>query len=191
MEGYSLSAVFQQYIETENVSNILRKIAELVASEKLSRKTFNDLVSEEGFSNSEQLRELLLDQILYYANACVQDHELSEDEKKNLWILTTVFQIKDGDFLKFRKKHVQIIFETQIKQMIQDRSVSDADEILLSDLQRVFGLGYDDYVSLVKPTVRSYIMELEARKQHYQIVEDIQHLDRYIQDLRSIFLISN
>ena len=73
--------------------------------------------------------------------------------------------------------------------MLQDRLISNSEEILQVNLQRAFGLSYDQYVSLVRPIIKPHIKELEERISNSQSAIDKGQIEVCIRNLRSVFLI--
>lgn len=190
MNDHTLSTIFQHYLETENPNGYLKKISELMISENLSRNTFDSMLEDEGLTGAPNLKESLLDLILYYAERCIQDHELSDEEQQNIWILCTIFRVEDGDFVKFRERAVQNIITTQISWILKDRFVSNSEELLQSNIQRAFGLGYDQYVNFAKPIIKTHIKELEEMYSNSQSSTDKEKILFCIQNLRGVFIIS-
>ena len=185
MKEYSLSAVFLHYLESEKPNGIQKRIAEFIAFENLSRDAFDNLLKEEGIKDV-QLKEILLDQVLLYAQKCVKDHELTDDEQKNLLLLNILFRIKEGDFLNFRKRVVQHILSTQISKILHDRLITKPEEILLADLQRIFGLNVSQYTNLIQPSIETHIKELEVWGSHCQSLEEKERIQTCIRVLSSI-----
>ncbi len=186
MDDYSLPSVFSHYLVSEKTSGIQKRIAEFIVSGDLSRVSFDKMLETEGVNGISQLKEIFLDQVLFYAKTCVQDHELTDDEQNNLLLLTILFRIREGDFLQFWKLAVQNILSVQISQTINDRLVTKSEEIFLANLQRVFGLSVNQYASLIRPSIDAHIKELEVWKANSQSHEEKQKIEACIGNLRSI-----
>ena len=75
MEGLSLQSAFLHYLESEKPDGVFKKIAEFIVSGDLRRVSLDKMLEAEALKDTPQLKEFFLDQVLYYANACVQDHE--------------------------------------------------------------------------------------------------------------------
>jgi hypothetical protein len=187
LEDYSLPSVFQHYLESEKSESSSGKIAEFIASGNLSRVSFEQLLEKEGVKDARQLKEVLLDQVLFYAKTCVQDHELTDDEQNNLLLLNILFRIEEGDFLQLRKRVIQNILSTQISQTLQDRLIIKSEEILLANLQRIFGLSTSQYANLIQPSIEAHIKELEVWKANSQSSTEKEQIETCIRNLRSIY----
>ncbi len=186
-EPKSLRAVFQEYVESGQVSGPARSIANFLASGAKSRAEFAKFVSAEHLSSESDLKGILLDLVVIFTYECTKDHELSREELDELVLLTEMFEIQEGEFFKWRQADVQNILESQARWILEDRYVTEREEILQRDLQRVFGLSYDQYVAMVRPLVKAYIDELSAKKAVAQ--EQRQSIELSIRNLRGVFLI--
>lgn len=189
-DNKSIREIFRQCIESEHVSGPERLIAELVTSETFTRAGFDRLMAEKGLAGLPELKGILLDLILLFANKCLEDHALSPAEIEELSFMVSVFRIDEGDFFKARRGELQELLGTQVKRILADRYVTEQEEILQRDLQRSFGLSYDQFVTLLRPQARDCIDELESRRTTVRGPEELRLLETSIQNLRSVFLIS-
>ena len=186
LKGHSLQSTFLHYLESEKPEGVFKKIAEFIVSGNLSRVSLDKMLETEGVKDTPPLKEFFLDQVLYYANACVQDHELTDDEQDNLLLLNLLFGIDEGDFLKFRKRSVQNILSAQISQIIHDRLILKPEEILLANLQRIFGLSTDQYARLTQPSIDAHIEELNVWKANSQSSTEKEKIETCISVLSNI-----
>ena len=186
MTEYTLPSVFLHYLESEKLDGISKRIAEFIATEKLSRVSFEKMLEVEGIKDISSMKEILLDQVLYYANTCVQDHELTDEEQNNLLLLNILFRIQEGDFLKFRESIVQHILSTQISQIIHDRLITKSEEIFLASLQRIFGLSEKQYTNLIRASIETNIEELKVWKENSPSQIEREKIESCIQVLSSI-----
>ena len=187
---YFLGDVFRQYLDSESLPDQTRAIGELIVSGNFSRESFDELALSMKLSGTRILKETLLDLTLVYARKCVEDHELAEAEMADLDTLISIFRIREGDFYKLRRDAVQQVIRAQAMWILQDRYVSEEDEVLQRDLQRLFGLSYDKYVELMRPLARERIEELERTKLETQDREQLTLIESCIQNLRGVFLVA-
>jgi len=189
-DPYSLREVFRQYLEEEILSRPVSLIAKLITSGELSRTTLDDLLETEDLAESPHIKEIFLDLILVFARKCVEDHHLSETEIDELGKLITVFRIEEGEFFTLRPTAVQEIISAQATRILEDRYVTEPEEISQTHIQRLFGLGYDEYLNFLRPSVRIRIEELESRRLITEDLEELRLIDSSIQNLRSVALIT-
>ncbi len=187
--NYFLQDVFREYLDSEELSEPIRRVVKLIASGGLSRRSFDELLVAEDLSASSHPKEALLDLILVFTRKCIQDHELSEEEMSELRTLTTIFRIEEGDFYQLRPDAVQEILTAQAMRILEDRYVTKQEDILQRDLQRVFGFSYDQYVAFLRPLVKQHIQELDSRKLNTENKDDLNLIDSSTQNLRRIFLV--
>ena len=145
----------------------------------------------EGLLGAPNLKVTLLDLTLVFMRACVDDHYLSKVEIAELDSLVTIFRIDEGDFYELRRDAVQEIISAQAVWMLEDQYMTEQEEILQRDMQRLFGLSYDQYVALLRPLAKKHIEELERRKLATQDRDKLKLIDDSIRNLRGIFLASN
>lgn len=189
-DTYSLREVIRRYLDSEKLSGPMRSICSLIASGAFSRESFDELMATEGLSSAPNLKETLLDLILVFTRECVEDHELSNAEMDELQVLTTIFRIEEGDFYELRRDAVREVISAQATWVLEDRYVSDQEEVLQRDLQRLFGLGYDQYVALLRPLAKKHIDGLESRKLVTQDREELKLIESSIRNLRGVFLVA-
>ena len=187
----SLRDVIRRYLDSEKLSDSIRAIGELIASDKFSRASFEELMQTEGLLGAPNLKVTLLDLTLVFMRACVDDHYLSKVEIAELDSLVTIFRIDEGDFYELRRDAVQEIISAQAVWMLEDQYMTEQEEIFQRDMQRLFGLSYDQYVALLRPLAKKHIEELERRKLATQDRDKLKLIDDSIRNLRGIFLASN
>ena len=188
-DKHSLRDVFRRYLDSGKLSGPCHSIGELIASGTFSRESFDNLMETEGLSGTPNLKETLLDLTLVFTRECVEDHELSQAEIDELDTLVTIFRITEGDFYEFRQEAVQDAISAQAEWMLEDRYVTDQEEILQRDLQRLFGLSYDQYVALLRPLAKKHIDKLESKKLAARDAKELNLIASSIQNLRGIFLV--
>jgi len=186
----SLRDVIRRYLDSEKLPDPIRSIGELITSDALSRASFDQLMQTEGLLGAPNLKETLLDLTLVFTRECLEDHELSGAEIAELDRLVTIFRIEEGDFYELRRDAVQEVVSTQAMWVLQDRYVTDQEEVLQRDLQRLFGLSYDQYVAFLRPLAKKHIEELESKKLATQDREELKSIDSSIRNLRGVFLVA-
>lgn len=187
----TLHDVIRRYLDSEKLPYRIRSIGELITSGSFSRASFDELMQTEGLLSAPNLKETFLDITLVFAHECVKDHDLSEIEIAELDSLITIFRIEEGDFYNLRRDAVQEIISAQAKWMLQDRYVSEQEEVLQRDMQRLFGLSYDQYVALLRPLAEEHIQELESKKIATRDREELKLINASIRNLRGVFLVGN
>ena len=181
--SFSLKEVFLNFITSENSSGEIAGAVEVLATEEITRTNFRNIRSRVLLSPSASFRDRVVGLILYYARACVKDHELTIDEKENLQLLKTLFQIEEGEFYSHRALELSDLLSQQVLRIIQDRRLEDKENLYQSDLQRIFGLSYDQYVELTQKAVKEFLEMIPK--------DEAQERAGELQQIRTAFLISN
>jgi hypothetical protein len=187
--SFSRIEVFRKYLDTRNLSDPIRSVVELLTSEVFSSDSFDRLVATEVQPNNLDIRENLLDLILVFARWCVDDHRLSGEEIYELENIAMIFRINKSDFRRLRSDAVNEIIYAQAVWILEDDYVTEKEEILQNDLQRLFGFSYDQYVSLLRPFAKQQIKRLEGRKMANDDRQELNLIEASIQNLRSVFLV--
>lgn len=157
--------------ETKHYSDVVQEILSIVLQKySVSTILYLDYIDAHGI----QLKDIkgqTMDVILDYAELILEDDYLSDIEIQNIRILRNFFCIEDGEFLEYGKRErVESILVEQLEKLYADNKI-DKDEMLhKSELQGLFGLGYDDYQEIVNKVA------IEA----YSRGADIRDLDTYL-----------
>jgi hypothetical protein len=145
-----LRRVFARYVASERLESPVGAIAELVAKDELSRDAVDRVLAEYNVTVSGTFRDGLLDLILDTVRISLQDHRLTAPEQQFFRELKGYLRIPEGAFYKHRRGEVTELLSAQVRRMIDDGLV-DLDESLLQvELQRLFDLGYDQYLELTR-----------------------------------------
>lgn len=180
--SFSFKKVFLEFITTENPSGEIADVAEVLATEEITRTNFRDIRSKVLLSSSTSFRDEIVGLILYYARICVRDHELTNEEKENLQLLKTLFQVEEGEFYSYKALELSDVLSQQVLRIIQDRRLEYTEDLYQSDLQRTFGLSYDQYIELTQEAVKGFLEEISE--------DDFQGRAHELQQIYTAFLIS-
>ncbi len=188
-DTFTRNQVFQQHLDSKKLSSPIRSIVELLASDTFSSDSLDRLIETEALPRNLNIQEILLDLALVFARRCVDDHRLSEAEIQELENIVTIFRINESDFRGLRKDAVEEIVYAQAMWILEDEYVTEKEEILQNDLQRLFGFSYDQYVSLLRTLAKQHITRLEGRRMANKDREELKLIEASIQNLRSVFLV--
>lgn len=157
IKSHKVTDAFNFYLVSRQSPGHLAKLVALLASGDLSQKHFDEFRIEWGSSGSSSLKEELLDLLLFYVDHCLKDHALTSKEKLSIRELKLLFRIKEGDFYKFRRREMKGLLVSEVSRILNDKSVDTVEALHQSDLQEVFGLGYDQYLEITKEPVRKIV----------------------------------
>ena len=155
--------------ETKHYSNDIRELLNILLTGASTIHFFEYLDNHNIVSES--IKGQTMDVVLDYAELILEDDFLSGYEMLNIRNLRRFFCIEDGEFLEYGKRErVESILIEQLEKLYADNKI-DKEEILhKSELQGLFGLGYDDYQEIVNKVA------IEA----YSRGADIRDLDTYL-----------
>ena len=113
------------------------------------------LLTSKGIRRITDIKEKTLDVLLDYADLILEDDVLTQEELTNLQMLKIFFRIEEGDFQKNNKfNRVETIIIHQLEKLYADNVLDEQEALHQSDLQGVFGLGYDEYASIVNKVAK-------------------------------------
>lgn len=105
-------------------------------------------------------RGAILDLVLHYITTCLVDHALSDRERDNVRMLKRLLHIEEGEFLEHRADAVQNVLGRELSRILHDSEVDEPESLHQAHLQEVFDLGYDQYLELIRPQMRSVVARL-------------------------------
>ena len=89
-----------------------------------------------------------------YIQCVLEDNILETEEMSTLFALKRFFRIQEGDFLKFKRhKTIKQILSEQLKRIYLDNKVDKSEACMKVDLQALFGLSYDEFLSFEQEAV--------------------------------------
>jgi hypothetical protein len=155
--------LFTRYVVTHRPEGAVGAVADLLAEGTLSRVTFDAVVAEYGVEHDRGFRDGLLDLVLHAARDAVRDHALSGDEVDLLRQLTVTFRVREGEFVARRRADVAAVLQGEVHRLLADDVVDGSEAAYAEQLQRVFGLGYDEYLALVRDAFTPAVERALAR----------------------------
>ncbi|MCQ2337038.1 MAG: hypothetical protein MJ010_07675 [Paludibacteraceae bacterium] len=136
---------------------LLVEILQLIIDDKMNSISLGALLKENHVkSNSIELRNGLISVVICYAQMCLEDDYLSEEEMTNVMLLKTFFKLKDDNFTQYETKPlVEAIIRTQIEKMYADHIIDYQEALQQVELQSLFGLSYDEFSKIVDDVCQS------------------------------------
>lgn len=204
-----LKQTFSFIISSNIVEGASIDIAEIIADKgtNTSRKECLDVLNEYGFKNLKSFKENALRLVLIYIKITLKDNLISNEEINSIRFLKLLLDIEEGEFTKDKKLYNEVanIIKIQTELMYVDDDKIDKNESMQRvHLQEVFGLNYDQFLSLTNDIaldaiergadwtdLDSYITG-EAYSKWYKknklpddikLRKEIEELDREIQEL--------
>lgn len=98
--------------------------------------------------------------VIHYVDAVLDDHRIDEGEKKIISSLKYLFRIEEGDLLQMHASEIRRLLTMEMERILSDEQVTEPEAVHQSDLQRALDLGYDDYLHLVRESIRPLVDRL-------------------------------
>ncbi len=140
-----LHEAFGIILSIESFSDYITDIAELIYNNNLDRENFDKILQEHRISKIEEIKEELLDLLTVYINLILNDHIITDNEKRNIGLLKIYFKIKEGDFYNNRYYEVEDILNRQFERLYIDNKIDREEAIYNVELQELFDLSYDQF----------------------------------------------
>ena len=145
----------QELITRKEYPEVIKAALQLIIDEQMSSLALDKVLAEKGIRRITDIKEKTLDVLLDYADIILEDDILTPDELRNLKMLKLFFRIEEGDFQKNNKfARVESIIVRQLEKLYADNIIDEQEALHQSDLQGVFGLGFDEYTNIVNKVAK-------------------------------------
>lgn len=145
----------QELITRKDYPEVIKAALQLIIDGQMNSLALDKVLAEKGIRRITDIKEKTLDVLLDYADIILEDDVLTPEELTNLKMLKLFFRIEEGDFQKNNKfDRVQTIITKQLEKLYADNILDEQEALHQSDLQGVFGLGFDEYEKIVQKVVR-------------------------------------
>ena len=144
-----------ELIARKDYPEVIKAALQLIVDKQMNSLALDKLLASKGIRRITDIKEKTLDVLLDYADLILEDDVLTQDELTNLQMLKIFFRIEEGDFQKNNKfNRVETIIIHQLEKLYADNVLDEQEALHQSDLQGVFGLGYDEYVNIVNKVAK-------------------------------------
>lgn len=158
-----LARIFGAYIDRFRPAGPLGRIVRELATGTPSRLQVLEIMGEDG-TDDDVLRAGMLDLVLEYIREALHDNHLSSEEQSSVRYLKSMLNVSEGDFWRLRKPEITELLKAQIESIMEDGVVSWAEAIQKVELQRVFDLGYDQFLEVTEPMRLPYDRQLRRQR---------------------------
>ena len=166
-----LQQAVSELLRQRQYDDTITALLQLILDDKMNSLARNELLAKKGIRRITDIKERTLDVILDYADLCLGDGILTEEELTNMRLLKIFFGIQEGDFQKNDKqKRVEAIIIAQMQKLYADNKIDAEEALLKSDIQGLFDLGYAEYTNIVN----------QVANQALQRGANIKDLDTYL-----------
>lgn len=147
-----LKKIFSYILNSKELDNSMMDLAQVIA-ENGTLSTRNDCLNAlktYGVNDIKKFKKSSIKLLIFYIKIVLNDNLISTQELNNIRFLKLLFGIKEGDMIKDKSFSTEIskILEIQIDLIYKDDEVNSEEAIHKVNLQEVFGLNYDEFLSL-------------------------------------------
>jgi len=148
----------RELMSRKEYPEVIQAALQLIVDGQRSSLALDKLLAEKGIQRITDIKAKTLDVLLDYADIILEDNSLTQEELRNLKMLKLFFRIEEGDFQKNNKfSRVEAIIVRQLEKLYDDNRLEYQEELHQSDLQSVFGLGYDEYMQIVSKVANEHL----------------------------------
>ena len=149
-----MNITIQLLLEQHRYSDAMNAALRLFAEGNASPLELKEIIKEYG-ATADSLRWEAVDAIMDYVGIILEDDVLTPEEMHTLRMMKLYFRVKEGDFLKQHKnEQIEHILCRQLELIYKDNKVDRNESLMKVDLQELFGLSYDQFLSFEKKAVK-------------------------------------
>ena len=137
------------FLETHYYSPLMNEILKLSKESTNPLYDLNKILSENCLTKLD-IKQEALNVILDLVEMIIEDDVINEDEIKSIRLLRVFLGIEEGDFNLYEKMdRVEHIILNQMEKLYADNRIDATEALYKSNLQGLFGLGYNEYQEIV------------------------------------------
>lgn len=122
----------------------------LLASGQAAPGLYSEVVERHGLLREHWFRNDRLDLVLGYVRAALEAGPLDRERQRDVTHLKEWLEIAEGEFATHRPVEVATLLQGQLEVILDDREISEAEDLYQVELQRAFDLGYDQYLAFTR-----------------------------------------
>ena len=143
-----IKEVVQELMSRNHYSSCMTQTLELILNDKMNSLELDRCLSENN-SSIDKIKIEALSLIIDYSKVILEDDIITKDEIRNISMLKLFYKIKEGEFFELGKKEeVTEVLLQQLRKLYSDNSIDNGEAIMKTELQELFGLGYDDFLEI-------------------------------------------
>ncbi|MBR7030488.1 MAG: hypothetical protein IKI06_04545 [Prevotella sp.] len=144
-----LKKTIEEMIESGDYSPRICGILNLIIEDKMNSIELKKYLSQQCITIND-IKSETLQVIIDYANICLEDDILTEQEMRNIQLLKLFLRVKEGDFIDYGKEpEITEILTWQLRKMYNDDVIDKEEALMKNDLQSLFDLSYDQFLDIV------------------------------------------
>jgi hypothetical protein len=158
----TLARHFKGIASVQRGNEPTREIVELLATNQSDPIAFNAILARNEIASGGRFRTEALDLVLEYIRYVLADRAISATEREDVRVLRRILDVEDGELMHLRRRELAILLGYQLDYVLDDALIDDPEELFQVELQAALGLGYDDYLTLIRPSVERVFAALRS-----------------------------
>jgi hypothetical protein len=184
-----LRQVFSAHAVSEHLEGTIAQIVDQLADGSLSIETVDLAVATARTESQFHIRRNLVGLLLYYLDQATRDGKLTSDELADIRFLKVSFRLRQGEVMQHGREKARELLDREMRRMLRDELVDQAELSYQTELQAAMGLGYDEFLELTREAfddvVESWIRRLAADETVSD--DERREFDRKIQRLSTVY----
>lgn len=146
-----LVGYFRNLSENQGVEGPIGELTAYLAGGNIDSSYYQTVVEKYGLASERWFEGQRLDLLLGYTQSCIDAGErLTTLQIEHLKLLRSFLRIRDGEFASVRPAEVATILREQLHLILTDAFIDTEEDLYQTQLQNLFGLGYDDYFRMTR-----------------------------------------
>jgi hypothetical protein len=157
-----LAAYFKTVVIGRKGERPTREVEEVLANNQIDAVALKTILHRSELARGSPHRNLALDLLLNYIRHVLDDRAINAAERDNVRMLRRALDVEDGELMRSRPNELAVLLGEQLDRVLYDGMVNDPEELLQVELQAAVGIGYDDYLSLIRPSAERVYAHLRS-----------------------------
>ena len=145
----TLQDAIAKLLATKNYNDKTIAILQLVIDGKMRLPDVEATLTQIKIKRITDLKDQLVNVMFDYIDLCLEDDVLTQSEMQDFQTLQRFFRIQEGDFIRCHKeREIKKVLIEQLQKIQSDKVVDKAEALMKNDLQAMFGLSYDQFLTI-------------------------------------------
>ena len=145
----TLQDAIAKLLATKNYNDKTIAILQLVIDGKMRLPDVEATLTQIKIKRITDLKDQLVNVMFDYIDLCLEDDVLTQSEMQDFQTLQRFFRIQEGDFIRCHKeREIKNVLTEQLRKIQSDKVVDKSEALMKNDLQAMFGLSYDQFLTI-------------------------------------------
>lgn len=152
---YTFSEYFSEFVKSYKSNTESKYFIDILESIQVNFDYvyFKEIINKNGIERVDDIKLESLDLLISYADFILEDNVITDAEIQDFTFLKRIFNIKEGDFKKYKNLEMNEILKKEFIRIYSDNFVDKKEELLNLNLQSLFNLSYDEFEEVKKDEI--------------------------------------